>query len=130
MKDEKSYGYRDEQLKNDLYRIAFTGNSRTSDQKIYDYFMRRSAEVALEHHYQYFTVIETEDLTKYITVAAEAPMTKARIEAFPYAGSVYSPTMYKTIPRHKLIGEIQLFKEGTQPKTAYSVEEILQKVKL
>jgi len=132
MKKSEGYGYADEKINDLVYKITFQGNSKTSDEKIYQYFMRRSAEVALLHHFQYFTIIESQDLTKYTTVVSEgSPATKARVTVLAHSGEpFFTPTEYKTVPKYILVGKIQLFKEGEQPKNAYSVETILKNEKL
>lgn len=132
MKSNEGFGYADEKINDLVYKITFQGNSRTSDEKIYHYFMKRSAEVALQHHFQYFTIIESEDLTKYTTVVSPgSPATKARVSILSHSGEpFFTPTEYKTIPKHVLVGTIQLFKEGEQPLNAYSVENILKNEKL
>lgn len=127
----KNGGYSDEKINDRVYKITFQGNTRTSDEKVYKYFMRRAAEVALDNHFQYFTIINAEDITKYITVTSVgAAVTKARVTTLPYSGVSYYPTQYKTIPKHMLVGSIQLFKEGEQPLNAYEVEEILKNIKI
>lgn len=125
-------GYAEEKINDRVYKITFQGNTRTSDKKVYDYFMRRSAEVALLNHYQYFTIIESEDITRFMTITSEgAPATKAKLTVYSYSGkTIYKPTEYKTIPKHILTGKIQFFKEGEQPMNAYSVENILKNVKI
>ncbi|RPJ77874.1 MAG: hypothetical protein EHM20_05265 [Alphaproteobacteria bacterium] len=131
-KMDKKYGYTDEKINDGLYQITFKGNSRTSDELVHKYFLRRSAEVALKNRYQYFTVVETEDITQHTTVtSAGVPATKARLKTYTYSGDIkYTPTEYKTIHNHALTGKIQLHKEGEQPMNAYSVEKILKDVKL
>jgi hypothetical protein len=128
----KNGGYTDEKINDRVYKVTFQGNTRTSDEKVHQYFMRRSAEVALLHHFQYFTVIESNDITRFTTVVSNMPpVTKARTAIFPYASStIFTPTEYKTLPKHMLTGTIQLYKEGEQPPNAFSVEKTLENVRL
>lgn len=129
---DNKYGYSDEKLNDELYQITFKANSRTSDELVHRYFLRRSAEVALQNQYQFFTVVESEDITQHTTVtSAGAPLTKARLTTYTYSGDTrYKPTEYKTIQNHTMTGKIQLFKEGEQPMNALKVEEILKDIKL
>jgi hypothetical protein len=127
-KQGKYGGYSDEKINDRVYKVSFQGNTRTSDDKVHKFFMRRCAEVALEHHFPYFIIIEKEDITKYTTVTAEgSPLTKAKITAMSYSGNTaFVPTEQKSIPKHIIEGKITLFKDGEQPVNALKVEEVLK----
>ncbi|MBC7538731.1 MAG: hypothetical protein H7281_07920 [Bacteriovorax sp.] len=124
----KNGGYSDEKINDRVYKVSFQGNTRTSDDKVHKYFLRRCAEVALEHHFPYFIIIEKDDITKYTTVTAEgSPLTKAKITAVSYSGNTpFVPTEQKSIPKHLIEGKIALFKDGEQPVNAIIVEEVLK----
>lgn len=121
-------GYSDEKINDRVYKVSFQGNTRTSDEKVHKYFMRRCAEVALEHHFPYFIVIKSDDITKYTTVTSEgSPLTKAKVTAMSYSGNTaFVPTEQKSIPKHLIEGKIALFQEGEQPVNALKVEEVLK----
>jgi hypothetical protein len=128
----KRGGYSDEKINDHIYRVTFQGNSRTADDVVYKYFIRRCAELALEHHFNYFIVIETDDkITTKINVAeGSSEKSNKKITTMKYSGETnYAPTQYKTLINHIVEGKIALFKEGEEPLNAYNVEEVLKNVR-
>lgn len=61
------YGYSDEQLAANRYRVTFTGNSATRRDTVENYLLLRAAEVALKagYHYFEFDTRDTEAKTTY-----------------------------------------------------------------
>ena len=53
-------GYSDEQLAGNRYRVTFTGNSATRRERVEDYLLLRSAEVAQKAGYRWF-LFDTRD---------------------------------------------------------------------
>lgn len=130
MKKNDGFGYTDEKINDFVYRITFVGNDRTTDEVLGKYFQRRSAELALLHHAPYFSIIESEVISKLPDHSINRrPLTKAIIAVQPVYDLPYPPAEFKTTPMHIITGKIQLFKDGEQPATALSVEEILKSVK-
>lgn len=127
---KNGYGYKEEKLNDRVYKITFEGNSHTSDELVYKYFMRRSAEVALANHSPYFTIIEANEMTKSTPVVSETSLSQADINPPNYTGDIYyRPFILKNISSHALVGKIALFKEKEKPANAIKVEEILKDVK-
>ena len=124
----KNGGYTDTKINDHVYKISFQGNTRTSDTKVRQYFMRRCAEIAFLHHFPYFVIIESSDITKYTTVVSEGtPLTKAKVTAISYSERTeFTPTVQKNIPKHLIEGTIALYKEGEQPANSLKVEEVLK----
>jgi len=52
-----SGGYSEIQLADDVFQISFRGNGYTSSERAADFALLRSAEVALEHGFPYFVVV-------------------------------------------------------------------------
>jgi hypothetical protein len=50
------YGYSDQRLEQDRYRITFRGDSATKRAQVEDYLLFRSAEVTLQSGYDYFVI--------------------------------------------------------------------------
>ena len=126
----KNGGYSDEKVNDRVYKVSFEGNTHTNDEKVRTMFLRRSAEIAHEHNFSYFSVIDSEELTKNVRVVSEGstPVTKARITALSYSGNTtFLPTVQKNIHNHLIEGTIALFHDGEQPLDAYKVENILNK---
>jgi hypothetical protein len=51
------FGYSDQQLENNRYRVTFAGNSFTRRGTVQDYLLYHAAELTLEHHHDYFTIV-------------------------------------------------------------------------
>ena len=60
-------GYQEVQLDANVFRVTFTGNDFTGPRKVSDFALLRSAELALEHGYRYFVVVDTVELVGYGT---------------------------------------------------------------
>jgi hypothetical protein len=52
------FGYRDQQLESNRYRVSFAGNSATPLNSVQDYALYRAAELTLARGYDYFKVVE------------------------------------------------------------------------
>jgi hypothetical protein len=53
-----NFGYRDQQLENNRYRVSFAGNSATSPDAVQDYALYRAAELTLASGHDYFRVVD------------------------------------------------------------------------
>lgn len=129
----KNGGYSDEKINDHVYRVTFQGNERTSDEKVYKYFLKRCSELTLENKFSYFIIIESEDLEKISTNISEGSIqNKKKITTMAYSGdttSAYSPvapTEYKMVKKHIYVGKIALFKEGEEPIGAFKAENVLK----
>lgn len=56
----KGYGFTDQKIEDDRFRITFRGNAQTSRDAVETYLLLRSAELTLENGYDYFVVVEDE----------------------------------------------------------------------
>ena len=52
------YGYSEQQIEDNRYRVTFAGNDLTSPDVVQNYLLYRAAEVTLDHGYDYFTVVD------------------------------------------------------------------------
>jgi hypothetical protein len=57
-------GFQDTQLAPDVFRVSFSGNSLTSNDRVQDFAMLRAAELTLANDSQYFAVISSEDQSR------------------------------------------------------------------
>lgn len=53
-----NFGYRDQQLETNRYRVSFSGNSATSPEAVQDYALYRAAELTLASGHDYFRVVD------------------------------------------------------------------------
>ena len=51
------YGYAEQQIENDRYRVTFAGNSVTPRDTVQNYLLYRAAELTVEHGHDYFTIV-------------------------------------------------------------------------
>lgn len=63
----EGYGFSEQRIENDRFRITFRGNSLTTRETVETYLLYRAAEVTVENGYDYFVVIkdDTERETTY-----------------------------------------------------------------
>jgi hypothetical protein len=54
-----SGGYSQTQLGENIFRVSFRGNAYTSGERAADFTLLRSAELAAEHGFRYFVVVES-----------------------------------------------------------------------
>lgn len=51
-------GYSSNQLKENNFKVSFKGNQHTTAQTVFDYLLRRCAEITIEEGYKYFIIYE------------------------------------------------------------------------
>jgi len=78
------YGFSQQRLEDNRYRIVFSGNSLTPLPVVEDYMLYRSAEITLEAGYDYFIVADkqTDKSTRYLATFTDP---------FPYYGPYWRP---------------------------------------
>ncbi len=61
------YGFSEQQIETDRYRVTFSGNSSTTRETVENFLLYRAAELTVEHGFDYFTMLEsdTEEKTTY-----------------------------------------------------------------
>lgn len=59
-----SGGYSETQLGENVFRISFRGNGYTNNERAEDFTLLRSAELALEHGFKYFSIIDSASYTE------------------------------------------------------------------
>jgi hypothetical protein len=52
------YGYSEQQIEDNRYRVSFAGNDLTSADTVQNYLLYRAAELTLDRGYDYFTVVD------------------------------------------------------------------------
>jgi len=60
-------GYSETQLGDNVFHVSFRGNGYTSYERASDFALLRSAELALEHGFRYFVIVESQKRTKIVT---------------------------------------------------------------
>lgn len=57
---DRGYGYSEQKLESNRYRVTFSGNSITSRETVENYLLYRAAELTLENGYDYFVMVSQE----------------------------------------------------------------------
>ena len=82
------YGYSDQKIEEDRYRLTFRGNSLTNRETVETYLLYRASEIALQNGYDHFLVVEddTEKSTTYSGTSFNDPFLNPRFgfAPFPY----------------------------------------------
>jgi hypothetical protein len=55
---DNGYGYGEQQLESDRYRVTFSGNTVTPRETVQNYLLYRAAELTLAQGHDYFTVVD------------------------------------------------------------------------
>jgi len=81
-------GFSETQLDTNVFTVTFKGNGHTGRDKANDYALLRSAELALEHGYKYFVIVDAQQYSKNSTYTTPTTAT-TNVNANTY-GSAYS----------------------------------------
>jgi hypothetical protein len=52
------YGYAEQQIESDRFRVTFSGNAATPRETVQNYLLYRAAEVTVAHGHDYFTIVD------------------------------------------------------------------------
>ena len=127
-RDASGYGFSDQKLEANRYRIGFKGNAVTDRAQVEDALLYRAAEVTLANGFDYFVVATRGTETKS-TMVGDPPRFAS---PFYYGARFYSPRFgwrpwydpfwddpatYREITRYEASAEIAMFK-GAKPADA------------
>jgi hypothetical protein len=121
-------GYKDIQLAADRYHVIFVGQGwRYNETNVYEFFLKRSAELAVQGGYDYFVVKnEKKDITIERNKQGDAQTVSRYDENTNTTTTTHQEATYsetKTITRE---GDVIFYKSGTQPKGAMDAKIILK----
>lgn len=134
MSEGQSYGYREEQISGNRYRVTFKGNSATKTETVKDFALLRAAEITLEKGYRFFNVVdrtlETEGGTRPLShlptahpphLARDCGLLGCRTSLAPLAHRHLDPAPLPPAPRVTSSLEILLLNENTaNSQTTYN----------
>ena len=92
---ERQYGYSEIQLSENVFQIRFKGNSVTSSERAEDFSLLRGAELALEHGFKYFALMDSE--SKKDTYKVRTPL-RVYVYGHTYPGYYYQDYGYGHFP--------------------------------
>ena len=122
------YGFNEQRIEDNRYRISFRGNSLTSRETVENFLLFRAAELTVQNGYDYFIVVEgdTETRTSYSIPANPAFFGTygygypGRHYAFPYYaygwgwGYPYNDRYAREITRYSALAFVTMHK-GDKP---------------
>lgn len=118
--DLNDFGYSDQKIEENRYRVSYNGDASTPRAMVENYLLYRMSEITLEQDYDYFKVIDTdtECHTEYRTMADE-PCTHSNVYSpmFPYCGFGYvcNPSQtIREIKRYEAVASMTLH-NGEKP---------------
>jgi hypothetical protein len=62
---QNGFGYSEQQIEENRYRISFAGNSATSRQTVEDYLLYRAAELTVQTGHDWFQVVDRNTVQEY-----------------------------------------------------------------
>ena len=86
--DGSGYGFSEQRIEKNRYRMTFRGNSLTPRETVENYLLYRAAELTLQKGYDYFVIVsdDTEKTTTYRTTPSTGYMYYGYGRPFPYYG--------------------------------------------
>ena len=134
---DDGYGYGEQQIEENRYRVTFSGNPSTPRDKVQNYLLYRAAELTVQKGFDYFTVVDqdVERSTRYYS--------HGYVDDFGYSGHYrrwhghrryYRPSYYSAnaypVSEYMSIADI-VMAEGEKPKddaSAYDALDVLQRL--
>lgn len=123
------YGYANQRLEDDRFRVTFSGNSSTSRDVVENYLLYRAAEVTKEAGADWFRVID-EDIESLVrfrsTGGASGFGTFGGFSTFNSFGGGVDGSTARPIPRYNAFATIMVGSGEVPDDTqAYSADEVL-----
>lgn len=127
------FGYRQQQLEENRYRISFSGNSLTPRETVQNYLLYRAAEVTVESGHDYFVFAEDnlERSTRYYGTVN--PGIGGRLNRFddPFGDPFFPATVRaRPIDEYRAFADILMFsgqKPADNPR-AYDAHDVLNRL--
>ena len=127
------YGYSEQQIEDNRYRVSFAGNDLTTADTVQNYLLYRAAELTLDEGYDYFTMADR-DVERSTTYwgAADAGWRSGYRTRWDddYVGGGLSTYTAQPIDRYTAYANIVLF-EGAKPQgdvNAYDARSVLRRL--
>lgn len=134
---EGRYGYKEQQIEENRYRVIFAGNPSTPRETVQNYLLYRAAELTVQNGFDYFTVVDrdTERSTRYYSQNyandfgySDRFRGRRSLRRF-YRPSYYSSNAYP-VSEYSSIADI-VMAEGDKPEdeaSAYDALDVLQQL--
>jgi hypothetical protein len=126
------YGYGEQQIEGNRYRVAFAGNELTAADTVQDYLLYRAAELTLDRGYDYFVVVDrqVERSTSYWGTADLGTGHWRRWDDDFIGGGGLSTYSARPIDRYTAYADVVMF-AGEKPQddvNAYDARDVLRRL--
>lgn len=114
-----SGGYDEHHVKENIYKISFSGNSFVGQSDVRTYFLRRSAELGIELGYEYLAILDSDNYTTYLTTTNNTYNANTTYNQFTnsYNTTVQGPSTM-TYSKPNTSGYVAYFKSYRRPTDA------------
>lgn len=122
------YGYSEQQIEDNRYRVTFAGNDLTSADTVQNYLLYRSAEITLDQGYDYFTMVDR-NLDRSTTYWGDTYMGTG-VGRYSRGFVGFGTGTARPIDSYTAYADIVLFK-GEKPQddvNAYDANEVLRRL--
>jgi hypothetical protein len=125
------YGYSEQQIEDNRYRVSFAGNHLTPADTVQNYWLYRTAELTLDHGYDYFIVVDR-NLDRSTTYQGTGTLSPGYVtEDGDYVGGT-GFSSYSAYPsdRYTAYADVAMFK-GEKPASdvnAYDARSVLRQL--
>lgn len=133
---EGRYGYSEQQIEKNRYRVTFSGNPSTPRETVQNYLLYRAAELTVQNGYDYFTVVDR-DVERETRYYSHGYVDDFGYYGYPYRRGhrrFYRPSFYSSnaypVSEYSGIADIALA-EGDKPEddaNAYDALDVLQQL--
>jgi hypothetical protein len=133
---EGRYGYSDQQIEENRYRVTFSGNPSTPRDTVQNYLLYRAAELTVQKGFDHFTVVErdVERSTRYYTQGYADDIYYDRFGSRRGIRRFYRPSFYSAnaypVNEYSSFAVI-VMAEGEKPgddANAYDALDVLQRL--
>ena len=134
-----SYGYGEQQIEDNRYRVTFAGNSSTPRDTVQNYLLFRAAELTVQKGFDYFTVVaqDVERSTRYYSQGFYDDFgypysLRSRNYTRGYIGPRFYSSSARPIDQYTSVADILMF-EGEKPADdvdAYDAKDVLERLQV
>jgi hypothetical protein len=132
------YGFTEQRIEDNRFRITFHGNSVTPQPVVEDYMLYRAAEITRHNGYDYFEIADkdTDKDTRYLTTYSDpmypyyAPYSRRGFYPYPYAPSFQTGTT-RPIVQYTVSANVVLYR-GKKPADnveAYDARDVIERLR-
>jgi hypothetical protein len=132
---DDGFGYAEQQLENNRYRVSFAGNAATPRETVQNYLLYRAAELTVQSGHDHFTMAASnlERSTRYfgtVDPLFHRGFFGRHHDSFHHSGFGYSSFDAHPVDSYTAFADILVF-EGEKPAgdvNAYDARDVLQRL--